>query len=80
MVNYQNDDCKTIDTARAEQMFANGDAAMIIIGTWGLGAIMDYNPDGNFGGFMYPSEDNADECYVPVSIDDCMDDFQRYTE
>jgi ABC-type sugar transport system, periplasmic component len=70
MVNYQNADCKTIDTARAEQMFANGETAMIIIGTWGLGAIMDYNPKGNFGGFMYPSEDNADECYVPVSIDD----------
>ena len=31
---------------------------------------MEYNPDGNFGGFTYPSEDNADECYVPVSIDD----------
>ena len=43
---------------------------MIIIGTWGLGAIMDYNPDGNYGGFTYPSEENADECYVPVSIDD----------
>lgn len=40
MVNYQNSDCKTIDTARAEQMFANGETGMIIIGTWGLGAIM----------------------------------------
>lgn len=70
MVNYQNSDCKTIDTARAEQMFANGETGMIIIGTWGLGAIMDYNPDGNYGGFTYPSEENADECYVPVSIDD----------
>lgn len=70
MLNYQNDDRKTIDTARAEQMFANGETGMIIIGTWGLGAIMDYNPDGNFGGFTYPSEDTADECYVPVAIDD----------
>lgn len=70
MTNYQNDDRKTIDTARAEQMFANGETGMIIIGTWGLGAIMDYNPDGNFGGFTYPSEETADECYVPVAIDD----------
>lgn len=70
MTNYQNDDRKTIDTARAEQMFANGDTAMIIIGTWGLGSIMDYNPDGNFGGFTYPSENNADDCAVPVNIDD----------
>ena len=44
---------------------------MIIIGTWGLGAIMGYNPDGNFGGFTYPSENNADDCAVPVNIDDC---------
>lgn len=70
MANYQNDDRKTIDTARAEQMFANGETAMILIGTWGLGAIMEYNPDGNFGGFAYPSEDDAEEVYVPVSIDD----------
>lgn len=70
MLNYQNSDCKTIDTARAEQMFANGETGMIIIGTWGLGAIMDYNPDGNYGGFTYPSEEDANECYVPVSIDD----------
>lgn len=69
--NYQNDDRKTIDTARAEQLFANGETGMIIIGTWGLGAIMDYNPDGNFGGFTYPSEENADDCMVPVAIDDC---------
>ncbi len=71
MTNYQNDDRKTIDTARAEQMFANGETGMIIIGTWGLGAIMQYNPDGNFGGFTYPSENNADDCAVPVNIDDC---------
>ena len=71
ITNYQNEDCKTIDTARAEQMFANGDTAMIIIGTWGLGSILGYNPDGNFGGFMYPSENNADDNAVPVNIDDC---------
>ncbi|WP_026491875.1 ABC transporter substrate-binding protein [Butyrivibrio sp. XPD2002] len=71
MNNYQNDDRKQVDTATAEQMFANGETAMIIIGTWGLGAIMDYNPDGNFGGFAYPSESNAADVSVPVAIDDC---------
>lgn len=71
IMKYQNTDCKSIDTARAEQMFANGDTAMIIIGTWGLGSILGYNPDGNFGGFMYPSENTADENAVPVNIDDC---------
>lgn len=71
MVNYQNDDYKTIDTARAEQLFATGETGMIIIGTWGLGAILDFNPEGNFGGFTYPSEENADDVYIPVNIDDC---------
>lgn len=71
MNNYQNEDRKQVDTATAEQMFANGETAMIIIGTWGLGAIMDYNPDGNFGGFAYPSESNAEDVSVPVAIDDC---------
>ena len=71
IMQYQNSDYKTVDTARAEQMFANGDTAMIIIGTWGLGSILQDNPDGNFGGFMFPSEQKADDCMLPVNIDDC---------
>ena len=44
IIGYQNEDCRTITTDRAEQIFANGESGMIIIGTWGLGAIMNYNP------------------------------------
>ena len=36
IMEYQNEDQKTIDTNRAEQLFANKEAGMIIIGTWGL--------------------------------------------
>lgn len=70
IMQYQNEDRKTISTDRAEQIFANGESGMIIIGTWGLGAIMNYNPDGNFGGFMYPSEDTAEDNAMPLATDD----------
>lgn len=71
IIGYQNEDCKTITTDRAEQIFANGESGMIIIGTWGLGAIMNYNPDLNCGGFLYPSEENAEDNALPLNTDDC---------
>lgn len=71
IIGYQNEDCKTITTDRAEQLFANGESGMIIIGTWGLGAIMNYNPDLNCGGFMYPSEEKAEDNALPLNTDDC---------
>ena len=71
IIGYQNEDCRTITTDRAEQIFANGESGMIIIGTWGLGAIMNYNPDLNCGGFIYPSEENAEDNALPLNTDDC---------
>lgn len=70
IIGYQNEDCRTITTDRAEQIFANGESGMIIIGTWGLGAIMNYNPDLNCGGFLYPSEENAEDNALPLNTDD----------
>lgn len=70
IIEYQNEDCRTITTDRAEQIFANGESGMIIIGTWGLGAIMNYNPDLNCGGFIYPSEENTEENALPLNTDD----------
>lgn len=67
---YENADNKTITTDRAEQLFASGETGMILIGTWGLGAIREYNPDGNIGGFMYPSENTAGDSYLPIATDD----------
>ena len=70
IIGYSNEDCKTITTDRAEQIFANGESGMIIIGTWGLGAIMNYNPDLNCGGFIYPSEEKAEDNALPLNTDD----------
>lgn len=70
IMEYQNEDQKTIDTNRAEQLFANKEAAMIIIGTWGLGPIREYNPDGDYGAFMFPSEENAEDNAIPVAVGD----------
>ena len=71
IMEYQNDDQRSINTDRAEQMFANGEAGMLIIGTWGIGAVMNYSPDGNYGAFMYPSEDNSSDNLIPISAGDC---------
>ncbi len=71
VMQYQNKDQRSVNTDRAEQTFANGDAAMLIIGTWGIGAVSSYNPDGNYGAFMYPSEDKAEDNRIPVCAGDC---------
>ena len=67
---YQNEDQRSINTDRAEQMFANGEAGMLIIGTWGIGAVSNYNPDGNYGAFMYPSEENEVDNRIPITAGD----------
>lgn len=67
---YQNEDCRSINTDRAEQMFANGEAGMLIIGTWGIGAVANYNPDGNYGAFMYPSEEKDEDNRIPITAGD----------
>ncbi|HIU76878.1 MAG TPA: extracellular solute-binding protein [Candidatus Pelethocola excrementipullorum] len=70
IMQYQNDDQRSINTDRAEQMFANGEAGMLIIGTWGIGAVANYNPDGNYGAFMFPSEDKAEDNLIPITAGD----------
>lgn len=70
IMEYQNEDCRSINTDRAEQMFANGEAGMLIIGTWGIGAVANYNPDGNYGAFMYPSEEKDENNRIPITAGD----------
>lgn len=67
---YQNKDNRTINTDRAEQIFANHEAGMLLIGSWGVGAVQTYDPDGNYGAFMYPSEENAADNAVPLASGD----------
>lgn len=70
IMKYQNEDRSSINTDRAEQIFANGEAGMILIGTWGIGAISAYNPEGNYGAFMFPSEEVSDENLIPITAGD----------
>lgn len=70
IMEYQNEDHRSINTDRAEQMFANGEAGMLIIGTWGIGAVANYNPDGNYGAFMYPSEEKSEDNRIPITAGD----------
>ena len=67
---YQNEDQRSINTDRAEQMFANGEAGMLIIGTWGIGTVSNYNPDGNYGAFMFPSEEKKEDNRILITAGD----------
>ncbi len=65
-----NEDAKDISYDRSLQYFAQGKAAMDIMGSFAIGTIRGYNPDGHFGVFMFPSYDNPDENYLTYSTDD----------
>jgi raffinose/stachyose/melibiose transport system substrate-binding protein len=65
-----NPDAKDIDYDRSLQYFAQGKAAMDIMGSFAIGTIRSYNPNGNFGVFMYPSSDNPNDNYLTYSTDD----------
>jgi raffinose/stachyose/melibiose transport system substrate-binding protein len=67
---YVNDDALQVGIDRAEQMFASGKTAMIVLGSWGIGAVRSYNPQGNFGIFMFPSADKAEDNMMSTGTDD----------
>ncbi|SFE41203.1 raffinose/stachyose/melibiose transport system substrate-binding protein [Paenibacillus algorifonticola] len=67
---YANSDAKDIDYDRSLQYFAQGKAAMDIMGSFAIGSIRSYNPSGNFGVFMYPATDNPEDNYMTYSTDD----------
>ena len=43
---------------------------MLIIGTWGIGAVANYNSDGNYGAFMFPSEEKEEDNLIPITVGD----------
>lgn len=69
---YVNEDALQIGIDRAEQMFATGKAAMIVLGSWGIGAVRSYNPTGNFGIFMFPSTDDGTDLMSTATDDTFM--------
>ncbi|MDQ0917030.1 ABC transporter substrate-binding protein [Paenibacillus sp. V4I5] len=66
---YTNSDAKDIDYDRSLQYFAQGKAAMDIMGSFAIGTIRNYNPQGNFGVFMFPSYDKVEDNYMTLSTD-----------
>lgn len=53
------------------QMFASGKAAMLPNGTWSISTVRDLNPDGKFGLFMMPADNEADT-RARLFTDDCF--------
>lgn len=53
------------------QMFASGRAAMLPNGTWSISTVRDLNPDGKFGLFMMPADNEADT-RARLFTDDCF--------
>lgn len=67
---FANKDAADIDYDRSLQYFAQGNAAMDIMGSFAIGTIRSYNPEGNFGVFMYPATDTPENNVMTYSTDD----------
>lgn len=67
---FANKDAADIDYDRSLQYFAQGKAAMDIMGSFAIGTIRSYNPEGNFGVFMYPATDTPENNVMTYSTDD----------
>ncbi|KRE53614.1 ABC transporter substrate-binding protein [Paenibacillus sp. Soil522] len=61
MMPYLNEDYRDIDYEKSLQYFATGKAAMTVIGSFAIGTIRQYNPEGNFGVFTFPAYDNPED-------------------
>lgn len=53
------------------QMFASGKAAMLPNGTWSVATVRELNPEGNFGLFALPADEEADTV-ARLFTDDCF--------
>ena len=61
---YWNDDAFGTSWDSAQQMVANGEAAMCIHGSWAVDGISSYNPDINLGVFPMPVSENPEEALM----------------
>lgn len=48
----------------AQQMVANGEAAMCVHGSWAVDGFLSYNPDCRVGVFAMPVSENPDDCIM----------------
>ena len=61
------------------QMFASGRAAMLPNGTWSIATVMELNPQGKFGLFALPADQEADTV-ARLFTDDCFMVSSRTTK
>ena len=61
---YWNDDAFGTSWDSAQQMVANGEAAMCVHGSWAVDGISSYNPDINLGVFPMPVSENPEEALM----------------
>ncbi|REJ12009.1 MAG: sugar ABC transporter substrate-binding protein [Paenibacillaceae bacterium] len=54
-----NEDFNTIDNDQQREYFINGEAAMMIDGSWGLGPVLEAAPDKNVGVAVFPAVDGG---------------------
>ena len=54
-----NEDFNSIDNDQQREYFINGEAAMMIDGSWGLGPVLDAAPDKNIGVAVFPAVDGG---------------------
>jgi raffinose/stachyose/melibiose transport system substrate-binding protein len=69
---YGNTDPFSYDYSRQLAMFAVGETAMLIQGSWAVGDVRKNNPDGRFGFFLNPTFNNARENLLNISVDDAF--------
>lgn len=66
MYPYMNSDPFGTDQNTCYSMLANGEAAMILNGTWTATNAMAMNPEGDFGIYALPVSENADDNLMPM--------------
>ena len=66
MYPFMNNDPFGTDQNTCYSMLANGDAAMILNGTWTITNSIAMNPDGDFGIFALPVSENAEDNKMPM--------------
>ena len=59
------------DNDQSIQMFASGRAAMLPNGTWSVATVRDLDPEGNYGLFALPADNEADT-RARLFTDDCF--------
>lgn len=68
VTNYANEDLASVSYAQMLELFFNGDAAMVPMGSWLLGEIERVNPDFEVGFFPIPGDENGKA--VPVWVNE----------